>query len=276
MSVTATPTRGPAGAATPDWLADAPSVPRGRVVRRAAVDASVRLERIDLPTADELRAEALAEELAAAEAVTDDHDEADDSERGARAVAWALAYQNGFEAGHAEGFEAGRAAGLRSGHDEATREAFARYDRVLDRLERTATQHLDELQDVIAAVATQATELGFEIARAVLARELATAADPGAEAIRRALSQLPGTSDVVARLHPDDLARLSVTTDEVAPGRALQLVADATVERGDCHLSSGAATIDASVTSALARVRAVLELPTEAVTHGAEHEVEVP
>ncbi len=61
------------------------------------------------------------------------------------------------------------------------------------------------------------------------------------------------SADATVRLHPDDLARMQVPAEELAPGRALHFVADTTVEPGGCVLESGATTVDASIGPALDR-----------------------
>ena len=237
-------------AARPDWLADAPDQPaRGRVVR--SEDALVRI--VDLPTVEDL-----------VEADQDDGDEELGAEvAGGAAVTWAIGYRTGLEAGRADGFAEGVALGRREGLERATAESVARHERVLADLERNAAAHLAELHHLHETVATQATELAFSIARAVIGRELQLAEDPGADAVRRALAALPGCAEATARLHPDDLARLGRRAEQLAAGTALQLIADPSLAPGDCVLTSGASTVDAGIDAALARMRAALDLPAE-------------
>lgn len=235
----------------PEWSVEPPVVPRGRLVRGASIDpGSLRMELVELPVAEELAERA-------------ESDGAADETDGAAALVRAMAWRAGYEAGHAEGFDAGHDAGRLAGHEAATAEALARYDEVLRRLERSAQQHLDELGAVSAAVAAQATELGFAIAEAVLARELATTSDPGADAVRRAVAQLPGRGDAIAYLHPGDVERLSVAAATLGGGRALSIVADPSVAQADCRIESGASTVDASIGSAMARVRTALGLDAD-------------
>jgi len=78
--------------------------------------------------------------------------------------------------------------------------------------------------------------------------------------VRRAVAAVGGTTEAVARLHPDDLGRLSVPPAELAPGGSLRLVPDDTLTPGDCVLESGAASVDAGIGAAMARVRVALGL----------------
>ena len=232
----------------PEWMLDAPeATARGRVVRPE--DALVRI--VDLPSVEELAEHD--EEPTEAELSAETS--------GGAAVTWALGYRNGFDSGLAEGRSEGLAAGRREGLERATSEAVTRYERILRDLQHEAADHLEQLRSLTDAGASQATELAFELAREVLGRELALAEDPGADAVRRALAALPGCADATARLHPDDLARLGVRAEQLAPGTAVQLIADPSLSPGDCVLSSGASTVDAGIGAALARVRAALDLP---------------
>lgn len=237
----------PSAATTPDWMGAVETAPRGRVLRDHGAAVAV----VDLPRLDDL------EEPSAA-LVPSDSD--NDGHQGAAAVAVAIAYRSGFESGRREGFAVGHADGLRTGHDEATADAVRRYDQVLAELRTSAGEHLAALDALTAQVSAELAELAFAVAESVLGRELALAADPGADAVRRAIAAIGGPADATARLHPDDLQQMSVSADELAPGAALRLVADPGVDRGGCVLESGATTVDASIDAALHRVRAALGL----------------
>jgi flagellar assembly protein FliH len=103
-----------------------------------------------------------------------------------------------------------------------------------------------------------AVDAALALAEAILGRELAVATDPGRDAIVRALAVAPvGPDGVVVRLHPLDRDRLGDLHD-LALGREVTVVADATVAPGGCAATVGATDIDASVAAALARVRLVL------------------
>ncbi len=72
---------------------------------------------------------------------------------------------------------------------------------------------------------------------------------------------MPRGAAVVVRLNPDDAALLAGSADDLAalsPTATLELVADPAVERGGCLADVGDRTVDAQLSSALARVREVL------------------
>lgn len=188
--------------------------------------------------------------------------------RGAAAIAWAVAYRDGFDGGHAEGLARGQAEGLAAGtafgREEAVRAghtAAAETLRTLETETRRTLAHLEEMADQIAA---SSTELALQIAELVLEREISASVDPGADAIRRAARLLPDTGaatpePVIARLHPIDIDRLQAERGDLVRGRALQVLADPNLTPGSCVLEDGATRVDASIPSALARIAAVLD-----------------
>lgn len=173
------------------------------------------------------------------------------------------------DAARAQGFAAGWAEGLRASakrgttaYDEQARALQHRSDTLLA-AQRSA---LSALQDAVsrcaettsalhAELTAAAVDLALQIAEAVLDRELETATDPGADALRRALVGVPVDVPVTVRLHPADL---DVLDRGVVADRAVTFVPDATLTRGDAVVESDQGIVDASVAAALARVREVL------------------
>lgn len=193
----------------------------------------------------------------------------DAGRRGAAAIAWGVAYREGHDLGQAEGFAQGHAEGFATGaargRDEALRAGQAAAETTLRSLDTEARRTLAQLDHLAEEVASSATLLAFQIAELVLERELVLAADPGAEAVRRAARLLPdtGATDLealVARLHPDDLQRLQAEPASLVRGRALHVLADPSVPMGSCLLEDGATRVDATIPAALGRVADALGL----------------
>src|SRR5579862_2351714 len=161
-----------------------------------------------------------------------------------RAAAGAV--ERGWQAGYASGLTAGREHGLRSARADVDRavEALAA---AADVMRAGAATDLADAEDALVAGA-------FELAAAVLERELEVAANPGADALRRALALAPA-GGMEAHLHPDDLA---IVAPEGDPSGLVSFVADPGVERGGCVLVNGPTTIDAQLGSALSRARTFL------------------
>lgn len=172
-----------------------------------------------------------------------------------RDSAWVAGYRDGRDQGVRDGHEDGLRQGLADGRAEAmaaSQRALAGFDDQLDALRRAQAEDLE-------AIASDAVTLALEIAEMVLDHHVAAAKDPGAEALTRALAVLRPTGTVVARLHPEDLELLGGPP----PGVHLELVADDTVGRGGCVLDTPASRVDATLGSALARIREILLTPAE-------------
>jgi len=174
-------------------------------------------------------------------------------------------------AGRAEGYAEGYAAGLAAAAADAERTAAqvvaqseaaerqrdAHLARGVELLLTAADTFRTQEQVVLADVEDAVVELALSIARTVLDRELATRADPGADAIARALGLVPDDCPVTVRLHPDDVLTLG-DLSAVDPGRRLVVVADPAVEPGGCTAEAAGRLVDAQVGPALTRVAAVL------------------
>lgn len=177
-------------------------------------------------------------------------------------------------AARAEGYAVGWAQGRRAADEAAAREAVTAADERAEATRRAAGEVAAALQaldaataalearavvpasDLAAAVAASA----FELAQALLGRELALAADPGLDAIVRALVLLPAGRPVIARLHPEDASVTSTGLDSAALGREVVVVADPIVERGGAIVECDASRVDAQLGPALERLREVLGL----------------
>jgi flagellar assembly protein FliH len=167
------------------------------------------------------------------------------------------ALRDGRQSGYDDGYGAGYADGLA--------EARARTEDLAERLvgllpqlaaasnalyEREATARND-IEDQVVGVA-------FEIAQVLVGHELAHSEHAGRDALARALAFAPDQGHVVARLHPDDLAALG-DPDNLALGRSLAVVPDASLRPGDCVVDVNGCHIDARIESALERIRSVLD-----------------
>lgn len=229
---------------------------RTRVIRAGAAS-DVRAARID----SDLRTTPFASAHVVDARLTDPHLQS------VVAEATQAATEQGYTAGHAAGYAAGLAqasaeAVVREAQQaQAAAEAeTARDDQLQAQLAllRTATESLLRREAVaVAEVEGTVVDLALALAQAVLDRELATAADPGRDALVRALALAPQGTPATARLHPADHALLG-EVDELAADRALTVVPDPAVERGGCVIDTAGRRIDAQVGPALERAAAVL------------------
>nr|WP_243850254.1 FliH/SctL family protein [Modestobacter marinus] len=175
----------------------------------------------------------------------------------------AEARREGWAAGHAEGLVAAervvRAA--EQAAEERLAEVQARWERRLasataamgaavERLDGTAAPVVDELRDsILDAVVILVGDL--------FGRELAVAAEPGLDALRRAMTLCPDDVPVVVRLHPDDLAEVPAEALAQLPA-SVTVRGDEGVERAGAVAEAGTQRVDAQLSAALDRVREVL------------------
>lgn len=111
---------------------------------------------------------------------------------------------------------------------------------------------LDDARDLVYSRA-------LELARVVVGHELSQAPDSARSALARA-TQVPHDVRVqVVRLHPGDLAALSLADREQALASGIELVADPTLLPGDAVSAFEGGFVDARVDAAFDRARAAME-----------------
>jgi flagellar assembly protein FliH len=181
------------------------------------------------------------------------------------APARAAAQAAGYAAGWAHGVRAARLVSDAEAHVAAAnreraeaeraaevRRALSALDTAATALERSAAPSAHEIEQLIVSSA-------LTIAEALIADALRDDEIRGRAALTRALSLAPSGEDVTVALSPADHAIVSADgTGHTDIGRTITLVADATLAPGDALAHCGATTIDARLSTGLARVRAAL------------------
>jgi flagellar assembly protein FliH len=178
-------------------------------------------------------------------------------------------FREGFESGRAEGFRVGASEGRERGHAEGeaaarrtAEEGFVRELRPTLRALDEAVAQLDAVDAMcLRDIESDVVDLAFAVLRELMGRELELAESPTRDALRRCLLLAPDRGDVIARVNPTDLEGLT-KTDELAPGRRIQFLADPKVERGGAVMEVDACRIDGQLTPALERVRQALSAAT--------------
>ncbi|MGC8625991.1 MAG: FliH/SctL family protein [Acidimicrobiales bacterium] len=170
-------------------------------------------------------------------------------------------YEKGYMAGYAEGArraEAERAADL-ANHKAAYAAIQARATTFLDRAVAAIAKELTRLENESVVVTDELVEMAFQLAEAVLGAELKLRPQRALEAAADALRRLP-LGPALVRVHPDDEALLRASPSalpSIRAGGEVTVLADPEVERGSCIVTSGATTLDARVSQAMARARQV-------------------
>ncbi|WIM96085.1 FliH/SctL family protein [Actinoplanes oblitus] len=182
----------------------------------------------------------------------------------ARQQARAAGYAEGWAQGKREAAAAAEAAAARAleaehQHDHRRSAALAHAVNALGRavteLENQLMPTFTELQELVLASA-------FELAEAIVGRNLHDDPERGRDALRRAMTAAPEHGDVRLRLHPDDYATL--VADDGAEfdyqGRRITLHPDPGLRPGDAVAETGTATVDATIAAAVARAREALRI----------------
>jgi flagellar assembly protein FliH len=178
----------------------------------------------------------------------------------------ALARTTGYAEGWAQGQRAARVAALAAmeqvavtqqaeaaERDAVVRRAAGAFIAAADGLSARVAPTMAEIESVLLHAAV-------ELAEALLGHELTAGTGRDLNALRRAVSAAPGTGTLTVRLNPEDHRTLvDVMGAEVEfEGRSICLRSDPGLRPGDAIAENGAMTVDATLTNALARVRAVL------------------
>ncbi len=175
------------------------------------------------------------------------------------------------EFARAEGYSAGHAEGVASAAEvvaEAEAAAAARLADVQARWERRMASATAALAAAVAALEAAAVPTAEDVRDTIvdgvaglveelLGRELSASGTAGVDAMRRALTLVPADAPAVVRLHPDDLAEVPPHALAALPP-SVTVVADDAVERAGAVAECGPRRVDAQLSTALARVRAVL------------------
>ncbi len=175
------------------------------------------------------------------------------------------------EFARAEGHGAGYAEGLAAASEvvaQAEAEAAARLADVQARWERRMASATASLGAAVTALDAATVPTADDVRETLLdglltlvgdllGRELSASTTAGVDAIRRALTLLPSDAPAVVRLHPDDLAEVPPAALAALPP-SVTVVGDDAVERAGAIAECGPRRVDAQLSTALARVRAVL------------------
>lgn len=174
-------------------------------------------------------------------------------EEKARAAGHAAGYASGAAAARAEAAIAREVADHRAAQEL---EAGARQvRRALDVLNTAVSALEARTVPVLESVEHQLAAAAVEVAEALIGRELAAGEDSARAALHRVMNtDVPAPVHTV-RLNPADLAALP---EEVRADASATLVADASLQPGDAVAEYPAGILDARLSTAVARFKAVL------------------
>jgi len=157
-----------------------------------------------------------------------------------------------------EAVEEGRVEGYREGWERASEEAA----RELEQLRSEFAGSLERLanleSDLSRRFEARLLDIAIEAASSI-ARQRVEAGDPiAARALEEALTTLPDSTSVRARLHPEDLGAVEQSLRSALQAGRLELVADETLRRGGTIVECDAGRVDATLDTAEQAVRAAV------------------
>jgi len=179
---------------------------------------------------------------------------------GTRPVVTSVADQ--VEAARAEGYAAGYETAMAEVVDSAEARRAEQLARMSDALVAAAASVADGRASTVKVVEAEAVHLAFELAEAIVRRELTLSSCVSVEAVTRALGLVPHGEDVLVRVHPGDVVDPDALK-ALLPEASVKVVVDPAVEHGGCIVEAGPCRIDAQIGPAIERARALLRQMTE-------------
>ena len=151
------------------------------------------------------------------------------------------------EAARAEGYAEGLAAGRTDGEQACTR---------MKQLAESFSTTLDNLD---FRLADMVLELSLDVARQIVAGELAARPERILDVVNLALKQMAETSrEARLLLNPDDAVLVRPHLDQVLDKNRLRIVEDARIVRGGCLIETGQGDLDATLPARWRQVVQVL------------------
>lgn len=171
----------------------------------------------------------------------------------ARAQGYAVGWAEGRQEALLRAEETAQAAHRAAENREAQRDAEHR--RALAALQAAAAELRGAVAEACDRVASQASDLAFEVTRELVGHELSLEEDPGAGVVQRVLATLPVAHFATVRLHP---AIAESGAARALAEQGVTLRADATLAPDDAVVEVDDAAIDLRIENALSRLKQAL------------------
>lgn len=158
-------------------------------------------------------------------------------------------------------------AGFAEGREMGRQEALREFQDAYDMLEQYALTLNAERKELAARFEEQLVMLASQMAEKILNAELSMKPALLANIVRAALKEISSATQVMIRVHPQDLALLKNRSQQLAEvlsgNSVLDFRPDETLARGDCLVDSDIGSLDARLTSQLKSLREQLESSME-------------
>ena len=162
--------------------------------------------------------------------------------------------------------------------DEGDSQAAAAAVAEAQKLAARFTERTSAAVDILRATAerlaaearTDALEIGFLVARRILEMELTASAEPLVNLVRSAVRRLGESRRIVIHLSPADAQAMTAIIESrgaqavaQASISKVEIVADASLGRGDCLVEGDLVTVDGRINARIEELRRVLEAGVE-------------
>jgi flagellar assembly protein FliH len=162
-------------------------------------------------------------------------------------------YEIGLQRGQEDGFEAGRQQGFEQGREEGRQETLVGFDQLARPVDAMLKGLKKVRADYRAAQRKEVVDLVAKVARQVIRAELALQPVQIMALVDETLTSMPPTREEIdVYLNPEELKRIL----DLDPKRAKRwnLIADASMEVGECRIRAGDNEVDAGCHQRLAAV----------------------
>ncbi|CAG9296162.1 flagellar assembly protein FliH [Celerinatantimonas diazotrophica] len=158
-------------------------------------------------------------------------------------------YEQGFAQGHEEGIQAGHSEGVQQGLKEGLAQGQSQIDTLSGYWQKLIEELVIPVQQVTAQVQLQLVDVICEVSRAIIQTELTTNKQVIIHTVKEAIQAMPvNEQTLLIHLHPDDLLVIEgVYPKETQQKKHWQLLADGSLNRGDCMIEAENSTIDYSM-----------------------------
>jgi flagellar assembly protein FliH len=141
--------------------------------------------------------------------------------------------------------------GLREGAAAGERNAMTQIEPWIARLAQTIEGLASAGRSLRREAESDVVRLAVAIARRILNRELSVDPDALLGLVRAAVTQLDLRETHRVRVHPGDAGRVSAELAKLSPAKPIEVIADASLDRGAALFETARGTFDASASTQL-------------------------
>lgn len=105
-----------------------------------------------------------------------------------------------------------------------------------------------------ASAENELVRLAIEIAKKIIHRDIAVDREIIVSLIKVALARVQESPAAMIRLHPEDYQYVATKKDQIARGRAIELIEDSSITKGGCLIETDLGNVDARIEQRFAEI----------------------